>query len=387
MEELEHDVGINQSMIDWHRVNFDSSFGNSGEFSGRLASVVQSKKCDDCEINSKTIDTQRELLMKQDKQISDIHKVQRDMKEKLKQSVKNVNDTVQELARSTKEVTSLKTQLQVQKDKILALKLKYESGTENLAVNEPEVKKKSEGEDGEGPLNIEKSKCNKCTFETRNRVLMNEHKEKYHGGFKCLMCTGIFTTKNHFLQHKKIHEAELNVPLGSSYPMNVYSFQCTPCQTSFRTHEDMMNHMSENHVRKEQHTWEMPVNYKSGPVGSDHDGRPPMCKNGENCRFHSQRRCNFYHPLPPKPQQSRHQRQTPSSEWKQVPAQWQHHQQGHKVQKPHGDQPQAPRSWMAPRDTSTTWCKHADNCLQGRFCILRKDSQQDFPRRAAPMRR
>ena len=96
VKELEHDIGINQSMIDWHGVNFDSSFGNSGEFSGRLASVVEPKKCEDCQINSKTIDTQRDLLTKQDKQFQDSHRIQRDIKAKLSQNVKSVNETVQE---------------------------------------------------------------------------------------------------------------------------------------------------------------------------------------------------------------------------------------------------------------------------------------------------
>ena len=84
IQELEHDFGIYQSMIDWHKVNFESSFGNSGVFIGRLASVVQCKKCNDCEVNSKTIDTQRDLLMKQNKQLQDSHKLQRYMKDKLK---------------------------------------------------------------------------------------------------------------------------------------------------------------------------------------------------------------------------------------------------------------------------------------------------------------
>ena len=123
VEELEHDVGINQSIIDWHRVNFESSFGISGEFDGRLASVVQSKKCDDCEINSKTIDTQRDLLMKQDKQISESHKIKKYLNEKLKRYVENLNETVRELAKSTSETESLRAQLQVQKDNVLAIKL------------------------------------------------------------------------------------------------------------------------------------------------------------------------------------------------------------------------------------------------------------------------
>ena len=114
------------------------------------------------------------------------------------------------------------------------MKLKYENVSDNSSGEIPIAKKKSEAEDEEGPLNSDKAKCTKCTFETKNRVLMSEHKEKFHGGIKCLMCTARFATKKHFIQHKKIHDAELNVPLPSSYPKNVYSFQCSLCQTSFR---------------------------------------------------------------------------------------------------------------------------------------------------------
>ena len=206
VEDFEHDIGINQSMIDWHKVNFESSFGNSGEFSGKLASVVQSKKCDDCEINTKTIDKQRELMMKQDEQIQESHKLQRDMKEKLKKHVQNLNDTVKELARSTNEAESLKEQLQIQKDEVLAMKLKYKSDSGRSEAKKPEAPKCHKAEDEEGPLSENLSECKKCNFKTKNRVLMGEHQEKYHG-YRCLMCPEKFTNKKNLLQHKKMHDA------------------------------------------------------------------------------------------------------------------------------------------------------------------------------------
>ena len=103
VEELEHDVGINQSMIDWHRINFESSFGNSGEFSGRLATEVHHKKCDDCETNTKIFEKQRELMLKLDKQIQESHKIQRDYKEKLKHHVQKLNESVRQVAHAIKE--------------------------------------------------------------------------------------------------------------------------------------------------------------------------------------------------------------------------------------------------------------------------------------------
>ena len=70
-DELEHGVGINDSMVDWANVNFDSPFGTSGEFEGRMASVASREKCTDCDINSKTLNKQTELITKLDKKLQD----------------------------------------------------------------------------------------------------------------------------------------------------------------------------------------------------------------------------------------------------------------------------------------------------------------------------
>ena len=69
--EFEHGVGINASMIDWANIDFESPFGTSGEFEGRLASVASREKCTDCDINSKTINMQTDLITKLDKKLQD----------------------------------------------------------------------------------------------------------------------------------------------------------------------------------------------------------------------------------------------------------------------------------------------------------------------------
>ena len=84
--------------------------------------------------------------------------------------------------------------------------------------------------DKEGPLSQKNENCGKCTYKTRNRVFMAEHKEKFHSGFKCLMCSETFITKKNFLKHKKMHDMELNDGSISSYPKNVYPYNCTPCE-------------------------------------------------------------------------------------------------------------------------------------------------------------
>ena len=64
---------------------------------------VLNKRCDDCDINSKTIESQRMLLMKQDKQIQESLRIQKESKAKLNQYIKTVNEAVRDVAKSTKE--------------------------------------------------------------------------------------------------------------------------------------------------------------------------------------------------------------------------------------------------------------------------------------------
>ena len=96
------------------------------------------------------------------------------------------------------------------------------------------------------------------------------------------MCPEKFTNKKNLLQHKKMHDAELNVPILSSYPMNVYSFKCTTCRASFRTSEDMMNHLSNKHLTKEQRQGDGLTKYKSGHDVKEQNNRKPTCTNGDH---------------------------------------------------------------------------------------------------------
>ena len=488
VERLEHDIGINQSAAQWQGVNFGSTFGTSGEFDGRIASTLtQVNKCEDCEVNSKTIDNQRQLLTKLDKQLHDSHKYQREekkeklfMKKKLDEAVKLVQDI-------TTENTNMKQDLQVQKDLVVALKMKFNEENEGprqdslpdsqqqcdqcnfvskdrvLMTYHKEHHHKDRTNE-EGPLPEKERKCRMCNFTTKNRVLSEEHKQshikltlfkceqcrytsanredvklhevkhkkeqemycnmcnytsknkevllehkeshkntkllkcdmcnftvkdqrlmkdhkeshKEQSDFKCLMCSSIFPNIESFKKHKRKHHQELNVGKSVDYPMNVYSFKCTPCQISFKNHEDLMEHMCSLHITREQLTKNQReghglAKYNDSNSGIYQDSRPPLCTNGDSCRFHSQHRCNFSHPKPPQAMQFQPRRQAPSTEWKQVHYRRPHHNQEHKVQETHKQQPQGQSTRGPVRNTSETWCKHPDNCLQGRFCALRED--------------
>ena len=107
-------------------------FSNSGEFSRRnIAKIDQMNKCTDCEINAKTLDKQRDLLSKLDKQIQDSYRIQKQDRIRKEDLTKKLNASVQMVANTTKENVNLKINLQVQKDLVIALKLKMERKRSN----------------------------------------------------------------------------------------------------------------------------------------------------------------------------------------------------------------------------------------------------------------
>ena len=458
LNQLEHDVGINQSMADWHGVNFDSTFSKSGEFDGRLAETIgQINKCQDCEVNSKTIDKQRELLTKSDKMLQDRQKINKDCMLSNIETKKKLAEAVKLVEELTAENTHLKINLQVQKDLATALKLSMETTTgKSEKAQETPIEKTND----EGPLPAAERKCSKCNFTTKNRVLleehknshipvykcdfckfttqnkevlvrhaekhkqsrelqcnmcnhttrneeslkkhkeshmekktlkcdmcnfitkdvhlMQEHKESHKEQFelKCLMCGSIMPNQENFKKHMKRHKQELNIKQNVDYPMNVYSFKCDPCKASFRTNEDLMEHMFNIHLTQGHRDGSRFAKYTQ-----------PNCKNGPQCTYHSQDRCKYYHSLPPQrqqpgpvqehqyrqgrqPRQERQPRQAPNSQWQEMQRRWPQHQRKQN-EHTHAE---------APRYRLPTWCQHDTNCLQGRFCVLRQDGDQGFTR-------
>ena len=112
---------MNNSAAEWHGLNFGSSFGNSKEFEGRNASTLTGRsKCNNCEVNRTTIKKQINLVINQDKQLQDRHKIQRDNKKALIVLKKKLDDTVKFTEDLRKEKTNGKFYLQVQKDLLVA---------------------------------------------------------------------------------------------------------------------------------------------------------------------------------------------------------------------------------------------------------------------------
>ena len=172
VEELEHDVGINENMVNWYDINFQSSFSNTGEFSNRTATVILPNHCKDCKDSAKTFEKQRELLQKQDRQLQDSYKTQKsssDEMKKLKSKNKAIELQLEEttnlletaMDESTAEITALKAEIRTKNGLIEALKLKNTTKPTNVA------------ESKENEVKVDLEICKKCGFSTKSKTVMN----------------------------------------------------------------------------------------------------------------------------------------------------------------------------------------------------------------------
>ena len=200
-------------MIDWANINFNSSFGYSGEFEGRVH-IVQLKKCVECETNSKTIDKQMELLSKNDKQLQD----GRDKLKESKKQNKILEIKLEDALKSLRKVKQ-KEDNDVEKAKITikCRECKFTCGSEeSLKEHNREAKAKSRAEasvekhqEEEGPLAEEESQCDKCSYKDKNRVLLSEHKEQVHTNRVCQFCGNVSPNEEGFKIHSRVHGTDL----------------------------------------------------------------------------------------------------------------------------------------------------------------------------------
>ena len=248
---------------------------------------------------------------------------------------------------------------------------------ESLKEHKREAKAKSRAEasgkkhhEGEGPLAEEDSKCDKCSFKNKNRVLLGEHKEQVHTNLVCQFCGNISPNEECFKAHSRVHGAESKKGPQQNYPGNALNFKCTPCKQSFRSDDELMNHMHMEHLTESQREGHGLHKYESY-YESNRQDRPAPCKNGDQCRFHSQYRCMFYHERPPQVRQVRPRRQAPSDQWLTVHPRW---HQSNKEQRVHQSQ---------DVQALPPWCQYGSKCKLGRpgswnQCLLRHEGE-DFP--------
>ena len=150
-EEVEHNLGVNASMVDWFNVKFQSSFSNTGEFTNRTASVVlQPNTFQDCKISATTFEEQIKLLLKQDKMIQDSHKTQKesnDENKKLRAKTKSLEAQLEEttslletaMDESASEINALKAELKTKIDFIKSKSKKAPDSSKEKDQNRSEV--------------------------------------------------------------------------------------------------------------------------------------------------------------------------------------------------------------------------------------------------------
>ena len=295
VEELEHNVGVNISMVDWYNVNFNSSFSNTGEFSNRTAVVPQHISCDDCKVNSTTFEKQRDLLLKQDKQITDYHRSHKENINEIKKLTlvsKGLESRLQEttsmletvLEESTAEITTLKASLKTKEDLLKAPQSELPpKAPKEASVHNNEVK-------------IALEKCKVCGFSSKSKIVITQHMQIRHKGvkvFKCLMCPKISKSKESYREHKAMHQKELDVI--------TFKYVRRMCNLCFGSTDEELEHMLEKHRRRQD------AGHKSSTV---HDQDLDECKNGPRCKWLKNKSCNFKHSEQPwKTVQHRRQKQ------------------------------------------------------------------------------
>ena len=368
IDDMEHGIGINKSMIEWANINFNSSFGGSGEFEGRVP-VEKLVNCVDCETNSKTINMQTDLLTKLDKKLQDCQN-------QLKTSKKHEKQLEIKLSDSLKKIQKLESST-VETTMVMSLKCReceYVCGTEE-ELREHKRKKKAEFRAknpayraalGEGPLPEEESKCEKCSFVSKNRVLLEEHREKQHKGINCTRCGEVLPDMESLKKHGEQKH---------SYPGYALNFKCTPCKENFMSDDDLMEHMHQVHLTKAQREGQGLYKYPGYKSRSSQESRPPLCRNGPQCYYHRHNRCNFFHHQAPRWQQGRPPRQAPSSQWQEVPDRWNNVQQGQGVHSAYEPQAQGHKYWSIPPKgvQLVPWCLHGRGCPMGQYCVLRHE--------------
>ena len=185
---------------------------------------MQLHKCADCETNSKTIDKQMELLLKHDKQL----KESQDKLKESKKQIKILEIRLEDALKVLKKFKGGKVE-ETPPIKIKCRKCDFTGGSEeSIREHKREAKAKSRAEgsaekhqEGEGPLNEEDSKCGKCSYKNKNRVLLDEHREQVHQNLVCQFCGNVSTNEEGFKVHRRVHGSELKTVSYQSYVSSI----------------------------------------------------------------------------------------------------------------------------------------------------------------------
>ena len=245
-------------------------------------------------------------------------------------------------------------------------------------------------------------KCNQCRFQGEIKFQLNNHMAKYHTEIWCLLCEENCSNVETFRNHAKKHKMDGQV---SYYPGNTAGFHCQDCKELYKSNDSFMNHLAQVHLTEGQRQGAGLAKYIGGGYkgrgqeqkqesqlgqgqgGSRTQGRervqdshPPLCRNGDGCRFYKHYRCSFVHPQSLQDQRRHHPRQSPSDQWKLVPTRRPNLNNGRQVNQSHEQQSHGHKYCSVPTkgDTLVPWCLHGRGCPMRKYCVLRHEDT-DFP--------
>ena len=234
--------------------------------------------------------------------------------------------------------------------------------------------------------------CVQCKLKFPNISTYDVHNKKKHSNkYKCQTCKKTFSDRCFLMEHMK-DKHTITIDLVEETPESQEEepregrVQCFICGHTDSSQADLDKHMQEKHIDKVQTLYCKKCKFtaKDNDHMKDHEAAPlhnksnpdTKCRNGADCRWFRQGRCNFGHEDLPAPnvknvKECRHgdachkkaqgkcsfyhrdvgvqqafqpvsrseHRSSPSSQWKTVNPRWHHNDQQH-TQKSHVPTPQ-----------------------------------------------
>ena len=329
--------------------------GENGEISdtvGELEShmsnqheVINCKQCKELELKNTDLLKQVVRLEEENKDVVDKHdiltrkNVSLDKEVKMlklalkeigvekEQIKKELVDSQETLMKTIKENTVLNDEVKVKNDLIFEL-MSNEDNTQNeIEVINDEI-------------NVEKFKCSKCKFETKDKTTLTRHVIEAHETLvDCRKgCNRKFKSQSSLNDHYKDKHNEKTTPIQTEK-----EFQCTKCERKFNLQAELIKHCEEVHTfvritcnicgyvklskeNMEEHIKAHHTEFKSvrkqicryfmrgycvkgasckfthvnqhesaGHRQQEHGNLPPECRNGINCRYLRIGVCKFNH--------------------------------------------------------------------------------------------
>ena len=280
----------------------------------RLANVVeavnlQGPKCSECKNLGEVLKHKESVIKNLDKRTNTIQARQKktdDMKEEITKDKKKLTQENAQLKRELKQSNDMLAE-QLKKVSALTTELNTQKSLEE--VNDSN----------------QKIKCNHCERTFRNSEILDKHVEMEHisaAEHRCQACNHRFKSNDELELHMvEEHEEEAD---------------CMRCNAFFKTQNDYYKHASScggviqvNLCDKCEREIVSKAALKKHRKGCHGKTGVEACRNGEQCRFHKENRCNFSHPQLPQshPQQKKRQQQPLQQRINQRQQQRNNHQQ------------------------------------------------------------